>query len=146
MAVMVDTNVLVYFFDQNEPIRQRVAIATVQALSRSGQGNISAQCLAEFSNIALKRLKPKLTPDEAITHVRDFAKEFTVIPLTEKIVEEALRGVRDYQFSYYDAQIWAAARLHQIPVVFSEDFNPGVYDNVRIVNPFDATFNLREWA
>ena len=29
------------------------------------------------------------------------------------IVLEALRGVRDHQISYYDAQIWASARLNR---------------------------------
>ena len=39
------------------------------------------------------------------------------------VMLEALREVRDHQLSYYDAQIWAAARLNQVPVIFSEDFN-----------------------
>jgi predicted nucleic acid-binding protein len=29
--------------------------------------------------------------------------------------------------SYYDAQIWAVARLGQVAVILSEDFNPGRY-------------------
>ena len=36
-----------------------------------------------------------------------------------------MRGGRDYQLSYYDAQIGATAKLYQIPFVFSEDFNNG---------------------
>jgi len=39
----------------------------------------------------------------------------------------------------WDAQIWAAARLNQIPVVVSEDFNSGsMTEGVRFVNPFEA--------
>jgi predicted nucleic acid-binding protein len=58
-------------------------------------------------------------------------------------VLEAVRGVNDYQFSFWDAQIWAAARLHTIPVVLSEDFNSGaVIEGVRFVDPFEQDFEL----
>jgi hypothetical protein len=45
---------------------------------------------------------------------------------------EAARGVRTYKMSYWDAQIWASARLHQIPVIFSEDFNGGAVMRTRM--------------
>ncbi len=62
------------------------------------------------------------------------------------IVLEAARGVRDHQFSFWDAQIWATARLNQISVVFSEDFNPGwITEGVRFVNPFAADFQIETW-
>jgi predicted nucleic acid-binding protein len=53
--------------------------------------------------------------------------------------------VAKQEMAIYDAQIWAAARLHQIPVLFSEDFNPGVYGGVRVVNPFAPAFVLEDW-
>jgi hypothetical protein len=43
----------------------------------------------------------------------------------------------------YAAQIWAVARLGQVAVVLSEDFNPGtVLDGVSFTNPLDPTFDL----
>ncbi len=52
------------------------------------------------------------------------------------IVLEAARGVRDYQFSFWDAQIWATARLNQIPTIYSEDFNVNsAIEGVRFLNP-----------
>jgi hypothetical protein len=48
--------------------------------------------------------------------------------------------------AYWDAQIWASAKMNQIPVVFSEDFGDGVIiEGVRFVNPFSAGFNLETW-
>ena len=47
-----------------------------------------------------------------------------VIRFTKNDSDSGARG-RDYQFSYYDAQIGATAKLYQIPFVFSEDFNSG---------------------
>lgn len=61
------------------------------------------------------------------------------------IVPEALRGVRNYQLSYYDAQIWVAPRLSQISVVFSEDFNPSTLEGVQFVNPFVAVVDSTLW-
>jgi len=55
--------------------------------------------------------------------------------------------VRQHSLSYYDAQIWAAARLNQVLVIFSEDFNSGsVLDGVRFVNPLVTDFDLDAWV
>ena len=55
-------------------------------------------------------------------------------------------GVRAYQMAYWDAQIWATAHMHQIPVIFSEDFGSRtVIEGIRIVNPFDVDFRMEEW-
>jgi predicted nucleic acid-binding protein len=63
------------------------------------------------------------------------------------IVLEAARGVRDHQLSYYDAQIWASARLNQIPVIFSEDFSNGsVIEGVQFMNPLADDFQLELWT
>jgi predicted nucleic acid-binding protein len=54
-----------------------------------------------------------------------------------------VRGVRDYRMSYYDAQIWAAAKLSQASAVLSEDFTAGqVIEGIRFVNPFVAGFEV----
>ena len=45
--------------------------------------------------------------------------------------------------SYWDAQLWATARLNQVEVVLSEDFQDGrALDGVRFVNPFAPSFDL----
>lgn len=60
------------------------------------------------------------------------------------IVYEAVRGVKEHKFSYWDAQIWASARLNQISLVFSEDFAHGsLIDGVRFINPLLPGFDLK---
>lgn len=83
--------------------------------------------------------------DPHLVQVERFQRIFTVHDLTPMIILEALRGVRDYRFSYYDAQIWATARLNQIPIIFSEDFHPTSLEGVQFVNPFQATFDPNLW-
>ena len=68
---------------------------------------------------------------------------FPVLPLTGPVVLEALRGVGEHMLSYYDAQIWAVARLGQVGVVLSEDFSPGtVLDGVSFTNALEPEFDL----
>ena len=66
---------------------------------------------------------------------------FPIFNLTPQIVLEAIRGVRDHKLSYYVAQIWASARLNQVPVIFSEDFQDGqTLEGIRFINPFAGQF------
>ena len=75
------------------------------------------------------------------------ARVWPVFDLTRLIVLEAGRGVRDHRLSYYDAQLWATARLNQVPTVFSEDFRDGaVVEGIRFVNPFSSGFVLESWV
>ena len=142
MTYLFDTNLLVYAVDANEPDKQREAIILLRRLGGSGASVLSSQSLAEFANATLRRLKPPLPPDQVYRLVEQYERTFRVLPLTPAIVLEAVRGVRDHQFAYYDAQIWAAARLNQIPYVLSEDFNSGAtLDGVTFLNPFAPEFN-----
>jgi predicted nucleic acid-binding protein len=70
-----------------------------------------------------------------------------VFDLTPLIVLEAARGARDHGLPYYDAQIWASARLNQVTILFSEDFSDGqLLEGVRFVNPFSPHFQVEDWA
>jgi predicted nucleic acid-binding protein len=146
-TILIDTNVLVYAHDRSEWVKQEQAIETLKHLQITGAGRLSVQCLAEFFNAVTRGTSPKLTVVEAALQLGRLAGVWPVFDLTPQIVIEATRGVREYQFSYWDAQIWAAARLNQVPVIFSEDFNVGsVIEGVRFVNPFAREFRLAEWV
>ena len=135
--VLVDTNVLVYAYDRSEPEKQRRALEVLDHLAVSGAGVISTQVLAEFFVAITRKIPAPLSVAEAYDRVKNYLQSWTVLDVTGMIVLEAARGVRDHQFNFWDAQIWAAARLNQIPVVFSEDFNVGqVTEGVHFVNPF----------
>lgn len=145
--VLVDTNVLLYYYDQNSPAKQERAGLVLAYLRQLGTGRLSAQNLAEFVNAAMRKLDPPLTAAQAYEQVMLFGSAWTIFDLTPQIVLEAARGVRDYGLAYYDAQIWAAARLNQVSVIFSEDFQDGqVMEGVRFVNPFMDGFNMEEWS
>ena len=144
--ILVDTNVLVYFYDQNSPEKQERANLVLDQLQQAELGRLSTQALAEFVNAAMRKLDPPLTAAQAMQQVSMFSTAWPILDLTPQIVLEAARGVRDHGLSYYDSQMWATARLNQIPVIFSEDFQDGqVLEGVRFANPFTASFDVDAW-
>lgn len=144
--ILMDTNLLVYLYDQKHPKRQAQSQRVLEQLELSRNGRLSVQSLAEFFSVATRKLSPNLTAAEALHQIDLFLRLWPVFDLTPMVVLEAGRGVRDHHLSYYDAQIWAAAHLNQVPLVFSEDFQDGnVLEGVRFVNPFTPGFVLESW-
>jgi predicted nucleic acid-binding protein len=145
--VLIDTNVLVYAHDRGEFVKQQQAIQVLEALQLAGTGRLTAQVLAEFFRVVTKGADPLLTVEQARQQLGYIARTWPVLDVTALIVLEAARGVQEHQLSYYDAQVWATARLSQIPIIFSEDFDDGsVIEGVRSVNPFAAGFRLETWV
>jgi predicted nucleic acid-binding protein len=139
----LDTNVLVYAYDRSEPLKQSIAFNLLDTLANSGTGVISAQVLSEFFVTVTRKISEPLTFEQGITRIKNFCQFWTVLEINEMIVLEAIRGVREYRFSFWDAQIWAAARLNQVNLVLSEDFSHGSFvEGVRFINPFLPEFNL----
>ncbi|TAH53143.1 MAG: PIN domain-containing protein [Chloroflexota bacterium] len=146
-AILIDTNVLLYAYDPNDLARSERAQNVLRHLEESNMGRVSVQCLAEFFSIATRKLKPPLSSAEALTQIELLARSYPVLDLTLGVILEAARGVRDYQLAYYDAQLWAMAKLNQIPIIFSEDMPSAlVLEGVGYVNPFAENFVLEEWA
>lgn len=136
--VLVDTNILVYSVDRRDPAKQRAAAAVLDELAAAGLGVLSAQSLAEyFSALTSKAvLAEHVSMAVAAAQVADYARSWMIVNVTPPIVLEAIDGVRRYRLSYWDAQIWAAARLNQIGVIYSEDGPTGsAVGGVRFVNP-----------
>lgn len=144
--ILIDTNILVYSFDLAEPQKKAAARDLLMRLQLYQQGHLSVQCVAEFFNVVSRGSLPKMTLEDAAAQVEFFLHSFPVYPLTPGIVREAIRGVREHRLSYFDAQLWACAKLNQMSLIFSEDFQDGqILEGVRFVNPFAETFQLEKW-
>ncbi|MDI6763126.1 MAG: PIN domain-containing protein [Thermodesulfobacteriota bacterium] len=144
--IMVDTNILLYAYDRGEPSKQPQALIVLDHLAVNGLGVLTSQVLAEFFVNATRRLKPPLTTEEAYGRIQNYLLSCEILDITGPIVLEAARGVRTYQMAYWDAQIWASAKMNQIRVVFSEDFSERVIiEGISFVNPFGSKFNMETW-
>ena len=146
-GILVDSNVLMYAYDRSEPEKQHRALEVLDRLVETGLGALSTQTLAEFCAVATHKIPSPLSAEQAYTQIEHFVRIWPILNVTSQVVLEAARGVRDYQFSFWDAQLWAVARLNNVPVIFSQDFNPGsVVEGVRFVNPFADDFRAEEWG
>ena len=140
---VVDTNLLVCTLDRREPEKRERAREVLRRVGGAGTAALPAQVVSEFANACLRKLEPRPDPTTVRLEVERLMLAFPLLPLTGPVVLEALQGVREHMLSYYDAQIWAVARLGQVAVVLSEDFNPGaVLDGVSFTNPLDPEFDL----
>ncbi len=132
--VFLDTNVLVYTIDSNDPLKQSRARETLRTLAHQGSPIISTQVLMEFYNVAAN----KLTIDkvDARRFVEDFSRMHVVavdVPLIKRAIDTSILA----QLSFWDALIVSAAEQAGCSVLLSEDLNAGqTINGVKIVNPF----------
>jgi predicted nucleic acid-binding protein len=141
--VLVDSNVLVYAYDRAAAAKQRQAVKVLDHLVTTSSGVLSTQVLGEFFVTVTRKIAYPLSLREAEIRLHNLLRAWPVIELTALIVLEAARGVREHRFSFWDAQIWAAAKLNQIPFVFSEDFSDGrVTEGIQFINPFGVDFKI----
>lgn len=143
----VDSNILVYACDVDEPEKKTRAVDILRLLLEDvpGRSALTTQVLAEFYNASTKSIRSPISAADAQRQIENFIKVFPVFPVTPFIVMEAIRGVRDHSMSYWDAQIWATAHMHQVPYILSEDFDSGAsVEGVRFLNPFSEGFATRD--
>ena len=142
--ILLDTNVVVYAYDPRDPTKQAFAISTLDHLARTGRGRLSTQVLGEFFVAATQKLDPPLMAAEGCEQVEALAMTWPILPIAPLISLEAARGVRDHRLPYWDAQLWATARLNQIPIVLTEDrdLTARVLEGVQFINPLSPSFTL----
>ena len=130
----LDTNVLIYSIDGNDPAKQAVARDIVVSAVRGGGFLISAQVLNEFSNIAL--LKLKLSVEEARKFVSFFSR-IGVVSLESRWTDAALLLKQRYETQFFDSLLLVAAQENGCDEILTEDLNDGqMYGSVKAVNPF----------
>lgn len=141
LSVFLDTNVLVYAYDNDAGSRHERAVQLIEELRRTMQVVVSAQVLNEFYSAITRPTRPMaLTHGEATQIIREIAAAWEVVPLTPETTLRALDGMPQHGLSFWDALIWAAATESGIPVIYTEDFQDGrEIDGVRFVNPFQAS-------
>jgi predicted nucleic acid-binding protein len=112
-------------------------------LTERRQGVISTQVLGEFFNTVV-RLRPQVERVTAEQAVDDFCEAFPVVALDVDIVRAAVAASGRHQMSYWDALIWATAKLNGISTVLTEDIqSSGAIEGVSFVDPFAPGFDLQ---
>lgn len=139
---LVDTNVLVYVHDTRDPAKQSRARQVVNTLGPRQTGAVSVQILGEFYTVVTRQRTFLLSASDAEAVVTNYIGSWWVFDISPLGVMEAMRGAQRYGFPYWDAVIWATAKLHMVPYILSEDGNDGaVIEGVQFLNPFAPHFD-----
>ena len=134
-ADFLDTNVLVYAYQFNDPAKQRVGQEPVRK-ALSGKFLISPQVLSEFASTLLHKASPPATP-EAMIAILDRLSPIKLVTSDGDLIRRAVEAQSSYGLHLYDCLIIAAAERGGCGRIWSEDFNAGQkYFAVTVTNPF----------
>lgn len=134
-SFFVDTNVLLYSMNANEPDKQGVARAWVVQLWDVAAGKISWQVIHEFYSNAVQKLGvPKPLARSAVVQLVEWSPHEPGLAT----IQRAWHWCDAAQINFWDALIVAAAEHSGCRYLLSEDFQAGRrFGAVTVVNPFE---------
>lgn len=145
MVRLVDTNILVYRVDPRDPVKQQRATWLIERGIAAESLCVSYQSIVEFVAATTRPLpglggRAMLPRQDALLEAESLMRQLAVLYPTPEVLTTGMRGMTMYGLAWFDALIWAAAEVHGVDELLSEDFQHGRhYGRVRAVNPlFDA--------
>ena len=132
----IDSNILVYAYDNTQGDKNKKAIHLLENLWGSGAGCLSIQVLQEFYyNITRKSAKP-LSPIEAAQVIEDFSDWIIHRPGIRDVLA-AIELQQRHNISFWDAMILRSALQCTCTILWTEDLSDGQkYEDVTVNNPF----------
>ena len=138
MAALIDTNILVYRFDDRFPEKQRIADEVLRRGIEEDSVRVPHQAVVEFVAEVTRPVdgQPILDRSDALREAEELLIQFRVLYPNESVLRNAVRGCAAYELNWFDAHIWAYAECYGLDEIWSEDFQDGrMYGSVRVVNP-----------
>ena len=134
MKVFLDTNVIVYAFDQAAPEKRNRARAILRG---EVEWVVSWQVVQEFCAVALHRFKTPMRSDE----LREYL-DLVLLPRcrvwpSPELYRQALGVQAGSGYRFYDSLIVASALQSGAPHLWSEDMQHGrEFGALKVENPF----------
>jgi predicted nucleic acid-binding protein len=136
MKSFVDSNVLVYLFDQDSARKKAAAQRLLQTEGAAGNILLSTQVLQEFYVTVTRKLARPLKPETAFEVVSQFAS-LPLVVIDPPLILSAIRRSRQDSISFWDSLIIDAALKGGAERLWSEDLQHGrIVNGMRIENPF----------
>jgi predicted nucleic acid-binding protein len=133
----LDTNILVYSFDPDQPRKALIAEKLVPLGLTTGQGVISYQVAQEFANVALGKFTDAITLAELERYFFRVLLPLMKISSSAPLFLQGLHLQGTTKLSWYDSLIVAAALQGSCKVLYSEDLQHGQhFGDLVIENPF----------
>lgn len=134
--VFIDTNVLLYAFDDIEPAKRDRSRMWLEACWQRRCGRLSTQVLNEFYANARRRFATAISAGDARAEVRRY-QAWQPWQIDHPTVETAWAIESRYRLSYWDSLMLAAAQHLGCDLFVSEDLQHDQrIDKLRILNPF----------
>ena len=135
----LDTNVLVYAYDDSSSAKQQRARELVETLANDERALLSTQVLQEFYVVVTRRLQVPVLEDVAQEAVETLLA-LPIVQVTPALIVDGVRRSRVDQLALWDALIVEAALAGGASVLYSEDLQDGRrFGDLQIVNPFHGT-------
>jgi len=134
--VFLDTNVIVYAYDNSAGEKHAQAQKILLDLWKSGLGVISTQVLKEFYVTVTQKIPNTLNKENAAGIISDLLSWEVVVNDGYKILQ-AIAIQQKYCLSFWDALIINSAQESGCSVLYSEDLSSGQkLGSLEIRNPF----------
>lgn len=132
----LDTNVLVYAFDDSSVAKQTLARELIASLARDDRALVSTQVLQEFYAVVTRKLQTPI-PEDVAQEAVETLLVLPIVQVTPSLVLDGIRRSRVDQLAIWDALIVEAALAGGASVLYSEDLQDGrEFGDLRVVNPF----------
>jgi predicted nucleic acid-binding protein len=133
----IDTNVLIYTDDADEPEKQNIALGLLKSGWHNGNAILSTQVLQEYFSAATRKL---MVPVVKAQRKIELLSHLEVASIQHQDIVRAIEIHRLHAFSFWDALIVTMAQKTACSVLYSEDMQDGQkIGGVHIVNPFKNT-------
>ena len=137
--LFVDTNILIYALDPQDPRKRTVSADLLRRTISSHTLTLSPQSLNECYRVLTDRRRLMPVAD-ARSYVRTLAP-WAIAPLDSATTERAWVVQDQAKLSWWDSLMVAAALRADCRLFVSEDMHDGaVIDGMRIANPFSTAF------
>jgi predicted nucleic acid-binding protein len=137
----IDTNVLVYSADNEEPEKQATAVALVnEVIGGSVPTVMMWQVATEFLS-CLRRWERqgRISRGDADLYLNRLLDVFELVCPTSDVIDIGVQLYQKYSLSHWDSMLIAACVEAGVTTLYSEDMGHGAtYDTVTVVNPFDS--------
>ena len=135
-----DTNVLLYMHSVADLNKQARAQQIFEECLNNGRIVLSTQVVQEFHAAGSRKIG---IPREALRILTGALLELPLVDVGASHIRKALWIEEQYQISFWDALILAAAESAGAEVLYTEDLNDGQqYGAIRVENPF-RQLNIR---
>jgi predicted nucleic acid-binding protein len=133
----LDTNILIYSFDDTNPEKRNLARELVRDSLIHGRGVVSWQVVQEFINVALHRWEKTMSTADAERYISHTLQPLCKIYPDPLLWKSALQIQSSSGYQWYDSLIVASAIKSGCRFLYSEDLQDGrSFGDLLIRNPF----------